>query len=403
MDDSGERDDWLEHDLEAEPEDDIPIDEYDLTSTPNDFNIKTIVDFLERGVFKVPAFQRNYVWEARRASKLIESLLMGLPVPQLFLYEQGKNDFLVVDGQQRLLSIFYFTRKRFPRLEKRSALRRIFDEKGKIPDEILSDDEYFLNFKLKLPSKLPSQKSRFDGLNYDTLGPEDQTTFDLRTLRCVVIKQNKPDDEDSSVYEIFNRLNTGGMNLTPQEIRTSLFHSEFYKMLYRLNALPEWRDMVGLRDPDLRMRDVEVLLRGFAMLMRGEEYRPSMTRFLNAFSKSMRKVSGPELQSLEDLFRAFLAAAAGLPQGIFGTRSRKMNVSIFESVFSAACRAMWRGESTTVLALSQGSIENLKADAQFVEAASTKSTNRDKVETRLTKARESIGGSDGPSSGNVAS
>lgn len=390
-------DDWLEpEDVDPDTED-LAIDEYDLTSTPNDFNIRTIVDFVRRGVFEIPGFQRNYVWDIRRASKLIESLLMGLPVPQIFLYEKGRNNFLVVDGQQRLLSIYYFSQKRFPRMEKRSALRRVFEERGQVPAEYLADDEYFVNFNLKLPGKLPGQKGRFDSLNYDTLADE-QTTFDLRTIRCVIVKQNRPSDDDSSVYEIFNRLNTGGVNLTPQEIRTSLYHSDFYKLLYKLNTLEYWRAMIGLPEPDLRMRDVEILLRGFAMLVRGDEYRPSMTRFLNMFSKSMRNVSQEQLQKLEAVFLSFLEATRSLPPGLFGTRSRKLNVSVFESVFAASCGPMYAGRKGQVETLEEGTIRALKGDREFVDASSTKSTDKAKVSVRLSKARSSIGvenGADG--------
>ncbi|WP_270094654.1 DUF262 domain-containing protein, partial [Escherichia coli] len=78
-----------------------------LTTTPNDFNIITIISFIKSKVFKIPNFQRHYVWDIKRASKLIESLLIGLPIPQIFLYEQDKNEFLVIDGQQRLMTLYY--------------------------------------------------------------------------------------------------------------------------------------------------------------------------------------------------------------------------------------------------------------------------------------------------------
>ena len=117
------------------------VDEYDLTQSPNDFNVITIFSFVESGSVKIPGFQRHYVWDLARASKLIESLILGLPVPQLFLYEEGRNSFLVIDGQQRLMSIYYFIKERFPRKEKRAELRNIFDREGKIPDSILKDDK----------------------------------------------------------------------------------------------------------------------------------------------------------------------------------------------------------------------------------------------------------------------
>jgi len=131
---------WCEDDFEDE--DLSVIKEYDITTSPNDFNIKTMFDFVESGAVKIPGFQRNYVWDIKRASKLIESIIIGIPVPQIFLYEEARNRFLVIDGQQRLMSIYYFIKQRFPRYEKRIELRTIFDTNGKIPDEIVHADDY---------------------------------------------------------------------------------------------------------------------------------------------------------------------------------------------------------------------------------------------------------------------
>jgi uncharacterized protein with ParB-like and HNH nuclease domain len=161
-------DDWV--DDYAEDADEIQIDEYDITASPNDFNVVTIYNFLEAGSVRIPGFQRNYVWDLGRASKLIESLLLGLPVPQIFLYEYGRNEFLVIDGQQRLMSICYFMKQRFPKKEKRAELRLIFDQHGKIPDDVLHDDDYFENFRLKLAEALPAHPNRFKGRAYATLG-----------------------------------------------------------------------------------------------------------------------------------------------------------------------------------------------------------------------------------------
>ena len=88
--------DWF--DDYAEDADELQVEEYDITSSPNDFNVMTLYNFVESGAVRIPGFQRNYVWDLGRASKLIESLILGLPVPQLFLYEQTRNNFLVIDG-----------------------------------------------------------------------------------------------------------------------------------------------------------------------------------------------------------------------------------------------------------------------------------------------------------------
>jgi len=78
--------------------DDSQIKEYDITASPNDFNMSTMFSFIESGAVKIPGFQRNYVWDVKRASKLIESIIIGLPIPQIFLYEEERNKFLVIDG-----------------------------------------------------------------------------------------------------------------------------------------------------------------------------------------------------------------------------------------------------------------------------------------------------------------
>jgi len=369
-----------------EEDEGLSFQEYDITSSPNDFNVKTIADFIDKGVFKIPGFQRNYVWDIGRASKLIESLILGLPIPQIFLYEQSRNNYLVIDGQQRLMSIYYFMNKRFPKSTKQNELRIIFDKDGKIPTSIFSDDSYFSKFNLKLPGKLPKEKSKLYGLNYDTLA-DLQTTLDLRTIRCVFVKQNFPNNDDSSIFEIFNRLNTGGMNLTPQEIRTSLYLSDFMKMVSRCNADHRWRVLIDKPESDLRMRDVEVILRGFAMLVRGDKYSPSMTRFLNKFSKDMQSINFEELFLLENQFNNFLNICQQFPKGIFGTRTKKLNISVFEAVFSAACKNGYLTKSGEVFPISESKIANLKSDTQFMDAASTKSTNKEKVDIRLNRAR----------------
>ena len=169
--------DWYEDDG-VEESDNGYVDEYDITASPNDFNVKTIYDFIESGAVKIPGFQRNYVWDQRRASKLIESIIIGLPIPQIFLYEESRNSFLVIDGQQRLMTLYYFMKQRFPKKEKRASLRAIFAEHGKIPDDILHNDDYFSKFNLRLIAKVPDIPNKFNKLNwlFDVSCGKDQIT-----------------------------------------------------------------------------------------------------------------------------------------------------------------------------------------------------------------------------------
>lgn len=372
-------------------EEGVCFKEYDITSSPNDFNVSTIVDFMDKGIFVIPGFQRNYVWDLGRASKLIESLILGLPIPQIFLYEQGRNKYLVIDGQQRLMSIYYFIKQRFPRMEKRNELRRLLDEQGNIPQERLADNGYFTEFKLKLVSKLPEEKSKLSGLCYDTLG-DWQTTLDLRTIRCILIKQNLPKADDSSIFEIFNRLNTGGVNLTPQEVRACLYHSEFMKMITHFNADNRWRQLLNEPEPDLHLRDLEMLLRGFALLKEGEQYKPSMMRFLNSFAKSMQDAQPGELAVIKHVFENFLTSYQVYPSDIFSTRTKKMNISVFEAIFYAACVAGYRDQTGTVLSIPVTNIDRLKNDPEFTEASKVSSTSPKNVRLRLQRACEILQG-----------
>ena len=370
----------------------LQIEEYDITASPNDFNVMTLCSYIDSGSVRIPGFQRNFVWDIRRASRLIESLILGLPVPQLFLYEQERNKLLVIDGQQRLMSIYYFVKKRFPRKERRADIRRIFDREGIIPDEVLHNDEYFQTFNLQLIGSLPNRENRFKGLNYATLG-DYQLQLDLRPIRNIVVKQNAPSGDDSSMFEVFNRLNSGGVNLRPQEIRTSMYHSEFYTMLYRINAESEkWRELVGAEAPDLHMKDIEILLRGFAMLVDGPNYSPSMVKFLNNFSNSCKANGSTKNEYFARLFESFLDACAGLPPDAFkNKKNNRFNIALYEAVFAGSCKKAFAEQRPVRGRLDEARVHALDKDKEFSEAARVATTNTVNVKTRLRRAEAILG------------
>lgn len=374
----------------ADEDADVEIDEYDITAIPNDFNLLTLFSFVEGGAIKIPGFQRNYVWDRVRASKLIESLILGIPVPQIFLYEQSRNSFLVIDGQQRLMSIYYFMRRRFPRREKRAAIRQIFDQNGGIPDSVLSDDEYFEDFKLSIKSGHAGKKNKFHGLNHATLG-EYKTQFDLRPLRAIIVKQNVPAEDNSSMYEVFNRLNTGGINLTAQEIRSSMYHSSFYDMLQRVNMEPQWRSILQTSEPDIHAKDIEIMLRSIAMTVDGSTYRPSMVRFLNAFSLKCQSLSDDDVAYFERLLLSFCSACSDLPDDAFiNSRNNRLNIALLEAVFFGSCRTAFSEKRLLNGSIDISEVTCLEADPSFVDASVEGSTHKQSVETRLSRAREIV-------------
>ncbi|MEV6389320.1 DUF262 domain-containing protein [Nocardia xishanensis] len=362
------------------------IDEYDLTTSPNDFNISTIYSFIQSGAVLIPGFQRNYVWDIKRASRLIESLIIGLPVPQVFLYEEDRNRFLVIDGQQRLMTIYYFMAGRFPRREKRSEIREIFNQSGTIPEEILHDDAYFEQFNLSLSEVMPGVRNKFNKLNYKTLG-EYKIQFELRTIRNMIVKQVRPSDDASSVYEMFNRLNTGGVNLTPQEIRSSLYHSPFYDALFKWNMDGRWRKLIGQETTDLHMRDIEILLRAFAMASEVHSYTPSMVRFLNKFSNSARQATPGDIDKYGQQLDWFLGEIKDVSRNAWLSRQQKFQVNLFESVFAAAVQA---NESGRHVELSSEVVAAIRDSKDFLRYSQERTTDTANVKGRFRAARAKL-------------
>lgn len=319
----------------------VSVKNYNISSSPNDFNFLTLMSFMDTGAIVIPHYQRNYTWDIKRASKLVESMIIGLPVPQLFFYEESRNTFAVLDGQQRLMSLYFFWKNRFPKKDKRSELRDIFSEKKFFPAEILADDNYFSSFSLSLPASQEEGQSAFHGLNYDTLA-DQQSDLNLRTIRSITIKQNDPDPEGdghSAVYEIFDRLNTGGVNLKPQEIRSNIYFSKFYETLYEVNKIQPWRKLIGQEQRDINLRDVELLLRLSAMLTFSSKYSPSMTRFLNRFSAVAKRLFDDEKNALiKTLLEDFIDKAVKMREFSPGGR---FSVGLTEAVFYAAYKDAW--------------------------------------------------------------
>lgn len=364
----------------------VAVTQYDISVIPNDFNITTIFNLIDSGAVEMPVFQRNYIWDKKRASRFIESLILGLPVPQIFLYQKERNKFLVIDGQQRLLSIYYYIKQRFPLVEKRAELRKVFDLNNGIPDSILFSDMYFQDFKLQLSKSENREKNPLDGLRYNTLGLY-KSNFEFMTIRCMAIRQNEPKEDDSSVFEIFSRLNTGGVNLSNQEIRACLYYSDFFRMLNILNQNSIWRNIYG-KPEDGKFKDVEIILRSFALLCDGENYSGSMNGFINRFAKKAMNYSTSEIEYFENLFTSFLESCSEISRETFATKKGEFNGALFDSVFVATVDIYYKEKSLVGGKIQPDKINALKKDVEF-EKAITHSTSHSKmVKKRLAKAQE---------------
>ena len=184
---------------------------YGISSYGADYTVDGIVKRIRKGEFYIPSFQSSYVWSLPQASRFIESLLLGIPVPGVFLAkEENTNKHLVIDGQQRLKSLQFF-------------FEGVFREK----------------FHLR------NVDPRWNGKSFDDLDEPNRLGLEDSIIHSTIFRQDQPADDDTSVYHVFERLNTGGSKLYPQEIRNCIDHGAMTKLLDRCNKIKKWRDIFG--------------------------------------------------------------------------------------------------------------------------------------------------------------
>jgi hypothetical protein len=270
---------------------------YSITSYGADYPVDSLVKRLRENKIRVPDFQRGFVWKEKQASRFIESLLLGLPVPGIFLSkDMDSADLLVIDGQQRLKSLLYFY------------------------DGVINDKVF----------ELEDVQKRFLGKTYKGLDSDDRQRLDDSIIHATIVKQDEPSEDNSSIYLIFERLNTGGLQLQPQEIRSAIYAGSFAELLKKLNDTPAWRNIYG--NKSIRLKDQEFILRFFAMYLFRDCYRKPLKGFLNTY---MAKNKNLKLHSGEMLTEIFLRTV-GFVNNTLGKNafrpSRVINASIYDSV-----------------------------------------------------------------------
>ncbi len=325
---------------------------YRIRSYPSDPDLETLHGRWKRGEIIIPGFQRGFVWKPTQASRLIESFLMGLPVPGIFVFveEDGLKQ-LVIDGQQRLTSIFGF-----------------FD--GKLP----SGDTF----------SLKGVDDRWEGKQFTSLDSAEKARLLHSILRVVNIEQREPQDDSSSIYQIFERLNTGGTALTPQEIRNSSYHGPFNNMLLETNRDPIWRDIFGTPQPDARMRDIELIARFLALYEGSDSYTRPMKKFISDYMGVHKKESNPNAYQ-----RVFLDSARRVVDSL-GSRPFHVRRGINVAVYDATMVAFAQSDSTPPDISER--YKTLLADVNFINATTSGTTAVDIVKKRLQLARCSLFG-----------
>lgn len=297
----------LEIEREDEQENEVLV-EYDITTYPSDFTLSGLAKMWKDGDITIPDYQREFVWTIKQSSLLVESFLIGLPVPPVFFYIDEDNKNLVVDGQQRLLSIFFFLEGYFG-YENEKGKRQTFRLTG-------------------LNEKNPFHNKRFIDLD-----EKDRRKFETSVLRAINIRQLAPKDQSTSVYHIFERLNTGGTPLKPQEIRNCVFRGDFLNKLRELNENKNWRNILGKKLIDKHQNDVELLLRAFGLCHHLDEYEKPMKEFLSKVAKKYQNVSSGKVEKFAtDFEKASKIINEHFRQKPFSVRG-PLNTSLFDSIF----------------------------------------------------------------------
>lgn len=331
--------------------------EYEISTYPADFTLEVLWSKWKAKDIIVPQFQRQFVWKHVQASKLIESFLAGLPVPAIFLYvERRSQKYLVIDGQQRLKSIFYFFEGYFG--EESRGKRQAFSLKG------------------------IGEGSRWRDLTYQDLAEEDQLKIKNSVLRAFVIQQIDPAD-DTSIYHVFERLNTGGTFLTNQEVRNCVYNGSFNELLHALNQVDDWRQILGKPKLDSRQKDIELILR-FVSLSDPDpdwKYRKPMKDFMSKYMSS-HKHAGDAL--LSDIRARFEDTCRTVISNL-GERPFHLKRGINSAAMDAVMVTIAKNADNLKVDLKQA-YKNLKNDEYFQESIRNNTTLDRTLKSRMNRA-----------------
>jgi hypothetical protein len=274
-----------------------------------------------------PSFQRGYVWDSNRATKLIESILLHVPLPLIYTAEEEGGTEVVIDGQQRLTTCFAFIDGFFPLSQKD-------EEKQKLGQPV----------RVR-PFKLGKMKilSHLSGKDYKTLPPELKTTFQKYQLQIIKIsKDSHPDIK----FEIFERLNTGSVSLSDQEIRNCIYRGNYNDLLYKLAGYSNFQTMLGITNSASRMQDVELVLRFMAFNeVSHVKYNKKMKSFLSDHMRDRRNITDEKAAEFTKDFKkaadisftvfgsnAFRRYSRGTPSNPNGKWEKAINKAVFDVI-----------------------------------------------------------------------
>jgi uncharacterized protein with ParB-like and HNH nuclease domain len=305
-----------------------------------------------------PDFQRNLVWKKEQKSRFIESILLYLPLPPLYVNQNREGKFIIVDGLQRTTTLADFLKKDGFALSDLDVL-------------------YHLN-----------------GYTFEELNPKLRTRIEDKNLLVYIIK---PTVRLPMVYEIFKRINTGGTQLNRQEIRNCLFSGQVTLLLKELSEEPYFREAIDNGIAPRRMKDREAILRYLAFKILGYQsyLKKDMDEFLNEALRKINKMNKTEIGSLKQDFRRIMSYT----YDFFGEknfrlsteRSRgRINIALLEAVgYFFAIKSDEFLEKNKQLILQN--YEKLLKEDRFIKAVSSSTNAPKRVRDRFELVQEILG------------
>jgi hypothetical protein len=324
-----------------------------------DFDVAGLVRRLDNEDILIPSFgheddriqsagfQRAFVWNRPQMDRFIESLLLGYPIPGIFLVRQADRRYLVLDGQQRLRTL--------------AAFYRGIDMSGR-------------EFRLKNVS------DSLQGVTYATLTDELRRLLDDAFIQATIVPTDGSSQSLEAIYQVFERLNSGGTQLTPHEIRVALFAGPFIDYLEQLNRIAAWRSLYGKKSP--RVRDQELVLRILALYFDAGSYKRPLKRFLNDFAAANRDMGTFNAKDALERFKGaaeLLDATVG-KEGLRRT-GYQLNAALTEAVFVGLMRRLDERDISPQ-SVSEA-VSTTRSDEELQMAISRATSDEENVRIRL--------------------
>ena len=347
----------LDAGVDDESADEATSISFSITSYGADYPVDTLVKRMKSQAFFIPEFQRNFVWSQRHASRFVESLLMGLPVPGIFLYKEAETGrHLVVDGQQRLRTLQYF----------------------------------YSGLFLDKAFRLVGVREEWEGKTYLDLETSEQLRLDDSILHATIFQQDQPKDTRRSLYFVFERINSGGIRLSPQEIRNCISQSIVLDAARTLNDNPAWRAIFG-KKKNTRLKDQELVLRALAMMHGRKDYAAPMRDFLNTFASN--EDNSVDVKTIQNLSKDFQLSIAAVNKSIGQSAFRPsgtLNAAVFEAVMVGMAERYRANVTEPDPQKVAAAYTKLLANQDFKNATERATAREDPVETRQRLAIEAF-------------